>query len=163
MNIDHVLQTLAYHEVDYLLIGGVNFMLRHEPEITYDIDIWIADNTANLEKTIKFLKAIDAEWGATEDEWKPVPDTTTWLTLQSVFCLTSPIAAIDIFRQVKGLENRFGECKANSISAMTASGIPYQALSDQHMLEAQLALPENQQKTGRIEALNKAIKTAHDA
>ena len=163
MNIDHVLQTLADHEVDYLLIGGVNFMLRHEPKITYDIDIWIADNTANLEKTIKFLKAIDAEWGATEDDWKPVPDTTTWLTLQPVFCLTSPIAAIDIFREVKGLENRYDVCKAAAIAAETASGVPFWALSDQHMLEAQLALPVNQQKSQRIEALNKAIKTAHDA
>ncbi|MGB1725525.1 MAG: hypothetical protein ACPHJZ_04340, partial [Limisphaerales bacterium] len=98
MNIDRVLQSLAKNEVDYLLIGGVNFLLRHAPEITYDIDVWIADNPKNLERTVTFLKSINAEWGATEDDWKPVPDTTTWLTLQPVFCLTSPIAAIDIFR-----------------------------------------------------------------
>ena len=107
MNIDRVLQSLAKNEVDYLLIGGVNFLLRHAPEITYDIDVWIADNPKNLERTVTFLKSINAEWGATEDDWKPVPDTTTWLTLQPVFCLTSPIAAIDIFREVKGLENRY--------------------------------------------------------
>jgi len=35
MNIDRVLQSLAKNEVDYLLIGGVNFLLRHAPEITY--------------------------------------------------------------------------------------------------------------------------------
>ena len=44
MNIDRVLQALAKNEVDYLLIGGMNFLLRHAPEITYDIDVWIADN-----------------------------------------------------------------------------------------------------------------------
>ena len=97
MNIDRVLQSLAKNEVDYLLIGGVNFLLRHAPEITYDIDVWIADN---------------------------------------------PKAAI---------------------AAETASGVPFWALSDQHMLEAQLALPVNQQKSQRIEALNKAIKNASDA
>ena len=42
MNIDRVLQSLAKNEVNYLLIGGVNFLLRHAPEITYDIDVWIA-------------------------------------------------------------------------------------------------------------------------
>lgn len=163
MNIDRVLQSLAKNEVDYLLIGGVNFLLRHAPEITYDIDVWIADNPKNLERTVTFLKSINAEWGATEDDWKPVPDTTTWLTLQPVFCLTSPIAAIDIFREVKGLEKRYDVCKAAAIAAETASGVPFWALSDQHMLEAQLALPVNQQKSQRIEALNKAIKNASDA
>ena len=48
MNIDRVLQSLAKNEVNYLLIGGVNFLLRHAPEITYDIDVWIADNPKNL-------------------------------------------------------------------------------------------------------------------
>ena len=162
MNIDRVLQSLAKNEVDYLLIGGVNFLLRHAPEITYDIDVWIADNPKNLERTVTFLKSIIAEWSAKEDDWKPVPDTTTWLTLQPVFCLTSPIAAIDIFREVKGLENRYDVCKVAAIAAETASGVPFWALSDQHMLEAQLALPVNQQKSQRIEALNKAIKNASD-
>jgi hypothetical protein len=38
MNIDHILQTFNTCEVDYLLIGGMNFLLRHEPVLTYDID-----------------------------------------------------------------------------------------------------------------------------
>jgi len=104
MNIDRVLQSLAKNEVNYLFIGGVNFLLRHAPEITYDIDVWIADKPKNLERTVSFLKSINAEWGATEDDWKPVPDTTTWLTLQPVFCLTSPIAAIDISGKLRGLK-----------------------------------------------------------
>ncbi len=51
---------------------------------------------------------------------------------------------------------------AAAIAADTASGVPFWALADQHMLEAQLALPVNQQKSQRIEALNKAIKNASD-
>ena len=64
--------------------------------------------------------------------------------------------------RVKGLENRYDVCKATAIAAETAIGVPFWALSDQHMLEAQLALPVNQQKSQRIEALNKAIKNASD-
>ena len=67
------------------------------------IDVWIADNPKNLERTVTYMKSINAEWGAKEDDWKPVPDTTTWLTLQLVFYLTSPITAIDIFRE-RGLK-----------------------------------------------------------
>ena len=31
MNVDHILKTLNAHEVAYLLIGGMNFLLRHAP------------------------------------------------------------------------------------------------------------------------------------
>jgi hypothetical protein len=43
MDVDHFLATLNRRDVSYLLIGGVNFLLRHEPVSTYDIDIWIDD------------------------------------------------------------------------------------------------------------------------
>lgn len=38
MNVDHILATFNAHRVDYILIGGVNFLLRHEPVTTYDIE-----------------------------------------------------------------------------------------------------------------------------
>ena len=34
MNIDRILTELNHHGVRYLLIGGVNFMLRHKPVLT---------------------------------------------------------------------------------------------------------------------------------
>ena len=39
MNIDKILHALSDADVDYILIGGVNFLLRHEPELTFDVDI----------------------------------------------------------------------------------------------------------------------------
>ncbi|GEM_PF-2492134 len=41
MDVDHILQTFATHAVDALLIGGMIFLLRHEPVLTYDVDLWI--------------------------------------------------------------------------------------------------------------------------
>jgi hypothetical protein len=38
MNLDRILETFSAQRVDYILIGGVNFLLRHEPVTTYDID-----------------------------------------------------------------------------------------------------------------------------
>ncbi len=43
MNVDRVLETLNTHRVAYLLVGGVNFLLSHEPRLTYDIDVWLDD------------------------------------------------------------------------------------------------------------------------
>jgi len=39
MNFDRIFALLAEHRVAYLLIGGVNFMLRHKPLLTYDEDM----------------------------------------------------------------------------------------------------------------------------
>jgi len=47
MNIDHILRTFNACAVEYLLIGGMNFLLRHEPVLTYDIDFWIRDTVVN--------------------------------------------------------------------------------------------------------------------
>ena len=50
MNVDHILRALHEEHVDYLLIGGMNFLLRHRPELTFDVDIWVRDDAENLER-----------------------------------------------------------------------------------------------------------------
>jgi hypothetical protein len=35
MDVDHILRTFDTHGVEFLLIGGMNFLLRHEPVLTY--------------------------------------------------------------------------------------------------------------------------------
>src|SRR5438045_1171961 len=99
MNIDEILSVFGKHSVDYLLIGGVNFLLNHAPELTFDLDLWVSDDDENLQKANMALKDLRAEWGPTEHDWKPVPVEHSWLRRQTVFCLTSPYGAIDIFRE----------------------------------------------------------------
>jgi len=38
MDIDQILKVLAHHKVDYMLIGGVNFLLHHAAELTFDVE-----------------------------------------------------------------------------------------------------------------------------
>jgi hypothetical protein len=38
MNVDAMLRVLNEEQVDYLLIGGMNFLIRHLPELTFDVD-----------------------------------------------------------------------------------------------------------------------------
>jgi hypothetical protein len=139
------------------LIGGVNFLLRHEPELTFDVDIWVADNDDNLRKLNQALRAMGGEWGPTENEWASVPANHEWLKRQSIYCLTTRFGALDVFRDVAGLEGMYKECKAAALHSETASGAPYFGLSDQHMLACQEALPAGEQKPKRIEVLKKAL------
>ena len=37
MNVDAMLRVLNEEQVDYLLIGGMNFLIRHLPKLTFDV------------------------------------------------------------------------------------------------------------------------------
>ena len=146
------------HQVGYILIGGMNFLLRHEPVLTYDVDLWIDDTDKNRSSCEKALAELDAEWGSSDDNWKPVKKLPKdWLKRQVVFCLTSPHGAVDIFRKLDGPKDWNNACK-NAILEKTKAGICYRGLSDEDMLKCQLALDKKDQKPDRIRTLRKATK-----
>ena len=43
MNVDQILETFNRGGVAYILIGGMSFLLRRAPVLTYDVDVWIED------------------------------------------------------------------------------------------------------------------------
>lgn len=158
MNVDEILKALNDEGVDYLLIGGMNFLIRHLPELTFDVDIWVRDDEENLARVNLALRRLGAEWGRTEAEWAPVPDHWHWLQSQSVFCLTTPQGALDVFREVRGLEGSYATCKSRGVSTQTAMGVSFTGLSDEDMLVCQEALPVEERKQKRMEVLKEAIR-----
>ncbi len=127
MDVDHILRALNQEGVDFLLVGGMNFLLNHEPVLTYDVDIWVRDDDDNLALLHRALCALECQWGATEEGWGPLPADPGWLHRQALFCLTSPHGAIDVFRTILGLEGRYEECQREAASRTTAAGTPYPA------------------------------------
>ncbi len=164
MNVDAILQHLNSENVDCILIGGMNFLLRHVPELTFDVDVWVRDDRDNLARLNRSLLKLGAAWGPTEKDWKPVPQDAVWLLSQPVFCLTTNHGALDVFRDVLGLQGRYAECKARATLSETAGGAAFWGLSDGDMLTCQLALPEEHRRSRRIEILRAALnlKTAVD-
>jgi hypothetical protein len=136
----------------------MNFLLRHLPELTFDVDIWVLDDAQNLARLNRVLQTLEAAWGATEKEWRPIGGDWRWLQRQGCFYLTTAFGALDIFREVRGLEGRYLECQAGAVPSNTASSIPYLALSDEHMLACQESLPPAEQKQHRMQVLRKAIQ-----
>ena len=157
MNVDEILKALNDEQVDYLLIGGVNFLLRHLPEVTFDVDVWVRDESANLDRVNRALQKLGAEWGAREIEWHAVPNDWHWLQRQGCFCMTTRHGALDVFRDVRGLEGRYEECRAAADPSATTNGVLYRALSDAHMLACQEALPPAERKQKRVEVLRESI------
>ena len=136
----------------------MNFLLRHKPVLTYDVDLWIDDAEENLRRAEVALGDLRAEWGATDDDWRPVAARPAgWLRTQGVFCLTSPHGAIDIFRTVRGLDD-WHACDRRASNERTAAGVGYKGLADSDMLACQLALDESVRNHERVRALRDALK-----
>ena len=160
MNVDKILETLNAEGVSFILIGGMNFLLRHFPELTFDVDIWVQDNPENLSRVNRALQSLGASWGPTEATWAPIPSDSRWLQHQIMFCLTTEQGALDIFRDVRGLEGRYQECLDRAAKAATAAGCAFLGLSDTDMLRSQEALPAQEQKLQRMAKLRQAIQNA---
>jgi hypothetical protein len=159
MNIDRILSEINNAQVDYLLIGGVNFLLRHNGPLTHDVDVWVNDSDDNLTRVLSALRNLDAEWGTTDATWGPVRNDISWLKTQPVFCLLTSAGSLDIFRDVRGLEGQYVACRDRAISAETAHGVPFRALSDADMLQTQLVLEPTEQKQDRISVLRRALQS----
>jgi hypothetical protein len=158
MNVDEIIDAMNREGCQFLLIGGMNFMLRHQPILTYDVDLWIEDSEENRRRCERALSALGAEWGQTDDTWGPVTKLRAgWLDPQHVFCLTTPHGAVDIFRSVAGLAD-WQTCRSRAASESTSGGTAYFGLSDEDMLKCQLALTEPERKVERVRALEIAIQ-----
>jgi hypothetical protein len=156
MQVDLIIRTMVQHEVDFLLIGGMSFMLRHEPVLTFDTDFWIHDTQQNRSACEKALGELDAEWGPTESEWGQVAGRVGWLTLQGVYCLTGPYGSIDIFRSVTGLGN-WQESRRDAVPIHTAGGATCWGLNDKDLLACQTGLPVHLRKANRVEYLTSCL------
>jgi hypothetical protein len=158
VNVDGILEAFDRRQVRAILIGGMNFLLRHQPVLTFDVDLWVADSEENLGRVAEALRDIEARWGRTDTTWGQIPEGFAWLRGQSVFCLTSRLGAIDIFREVAGLEGQWAACHTRATNERTATGIPYVSLSDRDMLACQMALPEGERRADRVRYLERLLQ-----
>jgi hypothetical protein len=62
MKIDLILETFNRCDVAYLLLGGVNFLLRHDPVTTVDIDSWIEDSPHGAIDVFRAVRGLSS-WG----------------------------------------------------------------------------------------------------
>jgi hypothetical protein len=161
MNVDTLLTAFARNHADAILIGGMNFLLRHQPVLTFDVDLWVRDSDDNLARVNLALWELGAEWGRDDASWEPVPAGWQWLRRQSVFCFTTRHGALDIFRDVAGLEGKFEECWKRSTVEQTSAGTPFRSLADSDMLACQLVLPEAERRKDRVAYLQK-LNQDHD-
>jgi hypothetical protein len=149
MNVDHIFATMNHHEVRYLLIGGMNFMLRHEPTLTFDVDLWIEDSEENRRRCETALVELETTWGPTDDTWQPVASLGSgWLDEKRVCCTLNPWGAINILRSVAG-QTEWLSCHQQAELRTTKRGTYYRALGDNISIQMTTDYVPEQQKRQR--------------
>jgi hypothetical protein len=96
-----ILEALAAHEVDYVLIGGLAGIARGSSYPTYDVDIAYAHDRDNLERLASALR----ELGATlRGAPAGLPFVLDWKTLEagSHFMFDTPFGSLDILHDPDG-------------------------------------------------------------
>jgi hypothetical protein len=157
MNVDLILSAFNEQGADCILIGGMNFFLVHQPVSTFDVDLWVADDEANLRAVHQALSQLSAEvsFDPKGECWQNIARLSdwTWLLRAPLFCLNSPHGAIDVFRHVRGLEAGYDALRGSCPLRKTPTGVSFRSLSDSLMIQCQLALSEAERKQDRLRAL----------
>ncbi|MFI5301304.1 MAG: hypothetical protein ACHREM_24735 [Polyangiales bacterium] len=55
-----ILRELAWHEVEFIVVGGMAGLLRGAPVVTQDVDVVYARNEANITRLMTVLAELDA-------------------------------------------------------------------------------------------------------
>jgi hypothetical protein len=154
----NIFQCLREHDVDFLLVGGLNFFLIHQPVSTQDVDVLVETSSENLARVEVALATMDAQWGKGDDDWGPVSSKPAgWFGQQSVYCLLTKWGSLDIFLQVTGISS-FGDAKSRSIEFNYDDRNKCRLISAQDLLACQLALPEHIRKVDRVRYLMNLLK-----
>ena len=104
MSLSHldVYKSLSFHEVRYLVIGGLAVNLYGLPRSTKDMDLFIAHTLGNCENLLAALKAINFGTAYLTDAQKLFENEVT---------IFDDVLRVDVLTKVKGLQ--FDQAWAN--------------------------------------------------
>ena len=100
------LRSLADHEVDFVLIGGLAARLHGSPTVTDDLDISHSKERGNLERLAKCLAEMNARLRLPDPD-EVVDANLDWRMLQAAdsFTLTTDFGALDCLALPAGIES----------------------------------------------------------
>ena len=100
-----ILEVLAVHDVEFVVIGGIAATFHGSPYLTYDVDICPADEDDNLRRLAAALEELDARVRVT-DEPDPIRIYFSPRVLRSApfLNLSTRFGALDIVHKPGGTE-----------------------------------------------------------
>lgn len=102
VNVKKAIITLASHDVNFVLIGGVALSIHSAAYITYDIDVCFSRTRENLKKIADALAPFHPRLRGFPPELPFVWDAST-LTNGTLFTLDTELGDFDLLGEVDGL------------------------------------------------------------
>jgi hypothetical protein len=101
LSADEILRRLVERGVDFVVIGGIAAVLHGSPRNTFDLDICLATDHANLNALADVLTALGARLKGANEEVPFVPDARTLLQIDLLTLVTS-LGELDVLAHPPG-------------------------------------------------------------
>jgi hypothetical protein len=100
LDAERILETLARHGVDYVIVGGLAVQTHGHVRTTVDIDVFPRPDKSNMERLANALNSLDAKILNPGSELMKIDATT--LPLATLWQFTTRHGAIDILHDAPG-------------------------------------------------------------
>lgn len=104
IDVKNAIVTLARHDVEFVVIGGIALSLHSAAYVTYDIDICYSRKRENLEKIANALKPFSPRLRGFPAELPFIWDSSTLLNGTN-FTLETELGDFDMLGEVSGIGN----------------------------------------------------------
>lgn len=103
------MQPLHRRSVAYLIIGGVHYLLRHPPVLTFDLNIWIEDSPENRARCVDWSEYAARALSEKTPFGVPYRGLCDRDTLAGQLALEEPRRKLDRIRRLSDIVNRTHE------------------------------------------------------
>lgn len=153
-----VLRVLDRHEVDYVLIGGLALALYGSNQLTFDIDVVPAADSANLEDLAGAMRELQAKvivYAAPSEIHLSEPIWTAQVLLDNPFLhLRTRAGDVDVLLQPTGLPDGYDQLVGSSVEVRVHGLVIRVAeLSDIATSKRATGRPKDLEALGEIERL----------
>lgn len=134
-----VIETLANHEVDYMLIGGLAAIAHGSQRVTRDFDLLLNPATANCRRMIAALVEVEAkEYLPKSKRWVPVSRDadSLWLLRRRRFFDTTA-GGVDVCNRIEGVPE-WDQVNGRAVQ-IEAFGQPLKLLGKDDLIRSKLA------------------------
>ena len=121
-----ILRTLAKHNVDFIIVGGICAVLHGAPISTFDLDLVHSREPDNLQHLLRVLQKLDARYR--DPAGRIIKPTQQDLSSPGHHLLTTCGGPLDLLGEIN--EGRgYGELLPNTINIDLSEGVQVRVLS----------------------------------
>jgi len=120
-----ILQTLAKHQVDFIVVGGVGAVLQGAPISTFDLDVVHSRTGENVDRLLAALEALDAHYRTTGT--REIAPGESHLSSSGHLLLTTRFGPLDLLGAI-GQGRGHGELLGRTVKMKVGAGLSVRVL-----------------------------------